>query len=53
MTIPEMIVVLRPLAKVHEEMLAADLVVLDLEDAVRPDDKDAARRVAFEAVATT
>lgn len=30
----------------------ADLVILDLEDAVRPEDKDSARRAAVEAVAT-
>lgn len=30
--------------------LSADLVILDLEDAVRPADKDAARKAAFEAV---
>jgi citrate lyase subunit beta/citryl-CoA lyase len=30
---------------------AADLVVLDLEDAVRPDDKEMARAAAVEAVA--
>lgn len=41
----------RAIAKARES--EADLVVLDLEDAVRPDDKDAARRAAFEAVATT
>jgi (3S)-malyl-CoA thioesterase len=32
--------------------LAADLVVLDLEDAVKPDDKEGARRAAVEAVKT-
>ena len=32
--------------------LAADLVVLDLEDAVKPADKDAAREAAVEAVAS-
>ncbi len=30
---------------------AADLVILDLEDAVKPDDKDAAREAAVHAVA--
>lgn len=30
--------------------LPADMVILDLEDAVRPEDKDAARKAAFEAV---
>lgn len=30
--------------------LAEDLVILDLEDAVKPEDKDAARKAAFEAV---
>src|SRR4051812_46390578 len=31
----------------------ADLVVLDLEDAVKPEDKDAARKAAVEAAAAT
>ncbi len=30
--------------------LAEDLVILDLEDAVKPENKDAARKAAFEAV---
>jgi citrate lyase beta subunit len=41
----------RAIAKARES--AADLVVLDLEDAVKPEDKDAARQAAVEAVATT
>ncbi len=40
---------LRAIAKAREA--GADLVVLDLEDAVRPDDKAAAREAAVEAVA--
>jgi citrate lyase beta subunit len=39
----------RAIAKARES--AADLVILDLEDAVRADDKDAARAAAVEAVA--
>ena len=39
----------RAIAKAREA--GADLVVLDLEDAVRPDDKGAARKAAVEAVA--
>ncbi len=39
----------RAIAKARES--AADLVILDLEDAVKPDDKDAAREAAVEAVA--
>lgn len=38
----------RAIAKARES--AADLVVLDLEDAVKPEDKDLARRAAIEAV---
>jgi citrate lyase subunit beta/citryl-CoA lyase len=41
----------RAIAKARES--AADLVVLDLEDAVRPDDKDEARRAAVEAVSSS
>jgi citrate lyase beta subunit len=40
----------RAIAKAREAR--ADLVVLDLEDAVKPDDKDAARAAAVEAVAS-
>lgn len=40
----------RAIAKAREA--GADLVILDLEDAVRPADKDAARQAAVEAVAT-
>jgi citrate lyase subunit beta/citryl-CoA lyase len=40
----------RAIAKARE--LNADLVVLDLEDAVKPDDKMEARKAALEAVAT-
>lgn len=40
----------RAIARARES--AADLVVLDLEDAVRPDDKDQARDSAVEAVAS-
>ena len=39
----------RAIAKARES--AADLVVLDLEDAVKPEDKEAARAAAVEAVA--
>ena len=39
----------RAIAKAREA--GADLVVLDLEDAVKPDDKSAARKAAVEAVA--
>src|SRR3954471_16581799 len=39
----------RAIAKAREA--GADLVVLDLEDAVKPADKDAARRAAVDAVA--
>ena len=39
----------RAIARARES--AADLVVLDLEDAVKPEDKDAARSAAVEAVA--
>src|SRR6476646_1635769 len=39
----------RAIAKAREA--GSDLVVLDLEDAVKPDDKDAARAAAVEAVA--
>jgi citrate lyase beta subunit len=35
----------------HARETAADLVILDLEDAVKPDDKDKARSAAIEAVA--
>lgn len=41
----------RAIAKARES--AADLVVLDLEDAVKPADKNEARRAAVEAVATS
>ena len=40
----------RAIAKARE--LAADLVVLDLEDAVRPEEKEAARDAAVDAVST-
>jgi citrate lyase subunit beta/citryl-CoA lyase len=40
----------RAIAKARE--LTADVVVLDLEDAVKPDDKMEARKAALEAVAT-
>ena len=40
-----------PRAIGHARESAADLVVLDLEDAVKPEDKDAARKAAVEAVA--
>jgi citrate lyase beta subunit len=40
----------RAIAKAREA--GADLVVLDLEDAVKPEDKDAARAAAVEAAAT-
>src|SRR3982750_5062345 len=39
----------RAIAKAREA--GSDLVVLDLEDAVKPDDKTAARKAAVEAVA--
>ncbi|HEX8302224.1 CoA ester lyase [Sphingomonas sp.] len=39
----------RAIAKARE--LGADMVILDLEDAVKPEDKDAARAAAVEAVA--
>jgi citrate lyase subunit beta/citryl-CoA lyase len=39
----------RAIAKARES--EADLVILDLEDAVRPEDKETARRAAIEAVA--
>ncbi|HEY0629566.1 MAG TPA: CoA ester lyase [Sphingomicrobium sp.] len=39
----------RAIAKARES--DADLVILDLEDAVKPDDKDSARQAAVEAVA--
>jgi citrate lyase subunit beta/citryl-CoA lyase len=38
-------------AIMHARASEADLVILDLEDAVSPDDKDSARHVAVEAVA--
>ena len=41
----------RAIAKARES--SADLVVLDLEDAVKPADKDEARRAAVEAVSST
>jgi len=41
----------RAIAKAREA--GADLVILDLEDAVRPEDKSAARKAAVGAVATT
>ena len=40
-----------PRAIVHARESDADLVILDLEDAVRPEDKDAARAAAVAAVA--
>jgi citrate lyase subunit beta/citryl-CoA lyase len=40
-----------PRAIGHARESAADLVVLDLEDAVKPEDKDSARTAAVEAVA--
>src|SRR3982751_5342548 len=40
----------RAIAKAREA--GSDLVVLDLEDAVKPDDKAAARKAALEAVAS-
>jgi citrate lyase subunit beta/citryl-CoA lyase len=40
-----------PRAIVHARNSDADLVILDLEDAVRPEDKDMARQAAIEAVA--
>lgn len=40
----------RAIAKAREA--GADLVILDLEDAVKPDDKDDARKAAVEAVST-
>lgn len=40
----------RAIAKAREA--GADLVILDLEDAVRPEDKDSARQAAVEAVST-
>ena len=40
----------RAVAKARES--AADLVILDLEDAVKPEDKDVARQAAVKAVAT-
>src|SRR5437868_8321079 len=39
----------RAIARAREA--GADLVVLDLEDAVKPEDKEAARKAAVEAVA--
>ena len=39
----------RAIAKARES--DADLVILDLEDAVKPEDKDSARQAAVEAVA--
>ena len=39
----------RAIAKARES--DADLVILDLEDAVKPEDKDSARRAAIKAVA--
>lgn len=41
-----------PRAIGHARESAADLVVLDLEDAVKPEDKQEARKAALEAVAT-
>lgn len=41
-----------PRATVKAREAGADLVILDLEDAVKPEDKDAARDSAVEAVAT-
>jgi citrate lyase subunit beta/citryl-CoA lyase len=40
----------RAIAKAREAI--ADLVILDLEDAVKPEDKDSARKAAVEAVST-
>jgi citrate lyase beta subunit len=40
----------RAIAKANES--AADLVILDLEDAVKPENKDAARKAAADAVST-
>jgi citrate lyase beta subunit len=40
-----------PRAIGHARQSAADLVILDLEDAVRPEDKDSARAAAVDAVA--
>lgn len=40
-----------PRAIAHARDSDADLVILDLEDAVRPDDKDSARQAAVEAIA--
>ena len=42
----------KPRAIARAREVSADLVILDLEDAVRPDDKAAARDAAVEAVAT-
>ena len=42
----------RPRAIARAREVSADLVILDLEDAVRPDDKAAARDAAVEALAT-
>jgi citrate lyase subunit beta/citryl-CoA lyase len=41
-----------PRAIGHARESAADLVILDLEDAVKPEDKDSARAAAVEAVAS-
>jgi citrate lyase beta subunit len=41
-----------PRAIGHARKSAADLVILDLEDAVKPEDKDSARSAAVEAVAS-
>src|SRR5690348_15363179 len=41
-----------PRAIAKARVAEADLVVLDLEDAVKPEDKEAARAAAVEAVAT-
>jgi len=41
-----------PRAISHARESAADLVILDLEDAVKPEDKDSARAAAVEAVAS-
>jgi len=40
-----------PRAIAHARESEADLVILDLEDAVKPEDKDSARKAALEAVA--
>jgi len=40
-----------PRAIAHARESEADLVILDLEDAVKPEDKDTARKAALEAVA--